>query len=87
MRTHYMIVSPRRCDLFDLRVRFDPARPPVEVWQASGVFYVGLEDMQPGGERLAVDKAGEIHQQFHNLRPGFSYGVLWKNQENAEFGT
>jgi hypothetical protein len=79
MRTHYVLVSPRRCDLFDLRVRFDRARPPVAVWRAAGVFYVGLDDMQSGGEMLTTDKAGEVHQQFRNLKPGFSYGILWKN--------
>jgi hypothetical protein len=77
MRTHYLLVSPRRCDLFDVRVRFDRARLPRAVWRVSAVFYVGLGDVQPAGEELEPDRAGEVHQRFRNPKPGFSYGVLW----------
>jgi hypothetical protein len=78
MRTHYVFVSTRRCDLFDLRVRFDPARPPHQLWRVFEVFHRQIDDMQPSGEILALDRSGEVHLQFHQLRPGLGYGAQWR---------
>lgn len=84
MRTHYVHISPRRCDLFDLRIRFDAERLPEQLWRVSGLFHRALDDGQPSGEMLIPDDAGELHLQFHDLMPGFGYGVQWKNPATYE---
>src|SRR5205823_7552443 len=77
MRPHYVFTSPRRCDLFDLRVRFDPARLPDRVWRVSEAFHRDVDDPGPSDDLLTVDSAGELHVEFHDVRPGFGYGARW----------
>ncbi|MGH3624849.1 MAG: hypothetical protein ACRDQ5_24175 [Sciscionella sp.] len=77
MRTHYVYTSPRRCDLFDLRIRFSAQRLPEQVWRVSGAFHRAIDDAEPTGEFLHPDKAGELHLCFRDLMPGFGYGAQW----------
>lgn len=83
MRTHYVFYSPRRCDLFDLRIRFHPDRRPEEVWRVHETFHRALDET-PGGEQLALDPVGELHLQFRGLRPGFGYGARWTKPPSRE---
>lgn len=80
MSSQYLIVPARRCDLFDLRIRFDRNRPPSALWRVADQLYVGREERLPDSPVLGPDKCGEIHEAFHGLRPGFSYGVSWRNE-------
>jgi len=84
MRPHYVFTSPRRCDLFDLRIRFDRSRLPPEVWRLSEVFHRAVDDAQPGKEMLVPDAAGELHLQFRDLRRGFGYGAQWTKPTTYE---
>ena len=77
MRSHYVFTPARRCDLFDLRVRFDQSRLPQRLWLVTAAFHREVDEAQPTATILTVDKAGEIHVQFHKLAPGFGYGVQW----------
>ncbi|MEC3975712.1 hypothetical protein [Amycolatopsis sp. H20-H5] len=77
MREHYVYTSPRRCDLFDLRIRFGTDVQPQGIWRVEGVFHRGLDEGEPDGERLLPDSAGELHVSFQGLKPGFGYGVQW----------
>jgi hypothetical protein len=77
MRNHYVHYAPRRCDRFELRVRFDPERVPTEVWRVDGVFPRDLDDGLPDTDAVAVDDAAEVHLVFDRLRPGFGYGARW----------
>lgn len=77
MRTHYVYTSPRRCDHFDLRVRFDRDRLPQRVWRVSRLFHRELDENSPSGDELTPDAAGEIHVEFTDLAPGFGYGAQW----------
>jgi len=77
MRTHYVHYAPRRCDRFELRIRFDPQRVPAEVWRVDGIFPRDLDDGLPDAESVPVDDAAEVHLVFDRLRPGFGYGARW----------
>jgi hypothetical protein len=74
----YIIFRPeRRCDLFDLRVRFDPANLPVWIRQVDGETQSTFEDATPPYDHLIPDKAGEIQLRFHYLRENRNYGMQW----------
>jgi hypothetical protein len=83
MRNHYVHYSPRRCDLFDLRIRFHPDRRPDEIWRVNETFHRAL-DGPPSGDPLSLDPVGELHVQFQALRPGFGYGARWTNPPTRE---
>jgi len=77
MRPHYVCVSKHRCDLFDLRVRFDVGKPPKQIWRVADAFQLDVDDPIVHGETLSMDSAGEIHVQFRHLIPGLAYGARW----------
>ncbi|MPZ80168.1 MAG: hypothetical protein GEV28_07140 [Actinophytocola sp.] len=77
VRPHYLFVPYRRCDLFELRLRFDPARTPRTLWRVTDSPLRVVDDGQPSGELLSPDAAGEIHQVYPEPRQGFAYGVQW----------
>ncbi len=79
MRPHYVFVSPRRCDLFDLRIRFDRERLPQRVWRVSRLFHREVDEIQHAGEVVTPDAAGDLHLQFSDLAPGFGYGAQWSS--------
>ncbi|HKS48493.1 MAG TPA: hypothetical protein VJT49_25955 [Amycolatopsis sp.] len=78
MRPHYVFVPYRRCDRFELRIRFDPSRLPGRIWLVTGVPVRVVDDAQPSEETLRTDAAGEIHWEFRNLTQGLGYGVQWR---------
>lgn len=77
MQPHFACVPKHPCARFDLRVRFNPDRPPQRIWSMRNVFQRDAGDPVSGGEPLAVDQAGEIHLQFQGLSPGLAYGASW----------
>ncbi|EME60098.1 hypothetical protein [Amycolatopsis decaplanina] len=77
MREHYVYTSPRRCGLFDLRVRFGLVDQPLRIWRVEEVFHRDLDEEAPTGDILLPDKAGELRVVFRDLLPGFGYGVQW----------
>ncbi|HEY0636858.1 MAG TPA: hypothetical protein VGD67_04365 [Pseudonocardiaceae bacterium] len=79
IRTHYVHTSPRRCDAFDLRIRFD--EPPGQVWQVDGLFHRELDELDPPRSLLHPDPAGDLHLRFDRLKPGFGYGVQWREPD------
>lgn len=78
MRTHYVFFPDRRCDEFELRIRFDVDRTPEMLWRADEVFHREIDDPQPQTQ-LAIDRVGEVHVSFRNLLPGHGYGIQWRN--------
>jgi hypothetical protein len=74
-REHYVFRPERRCDLFDLRVRFDPAHRPEVVRRVSGA--VLQEEVSGAEEPLAVDRVGEVGASFREPHPGLAYGLRW----------
>ncbi len=77
MPPHFACVPRHPCARFDLRVRFDPDRPPQRIWSLRGVFQRDAGDPVSGGEPLSIDQAGEIHLTFDGLSPGLAYGAGW----------
>ena len=77
MRQHYVFTPARRCDFFDLRVRFDPGDPPKEIRRVDAAFHRDVDEGIAMGETLRLDNAGELHVDFRNLTVGFGYGVRW----------
>jgi hypothetical protein len=76
MRPCLVRVPRRRCELFDLRVRFGP--DPPRVWTLNGASRRDVSDPRFHGHRHQVDRAGEIHLRFYQLAPGLAYGARWE---------
>jgi hypothetical protein len=77
MQPHYVCVPKHRCDLFDLRVRFDLDRMPAQIWRLTDVFQRDVDDPSAAGDILPSNAAGEVRAVFHQLTPGRAYGVRW----------
>lgn len=77
MRSHYVFVPDRRCDEFELRVRFDPKRPPSKIWRVNEVFHREVDEVKPTEPLIELDHTGEINLSFDVLLPGHGYGVQW----------
>ncbi|GEM_PF-3205331 len=77
MAPHYVHVPYRRCDNFELLVRFDEHSIPTDIRQITAAFHREIDDRQPDAEILRPDDAGEVHVRFTNLRVGFAYGIQW----------
>jgi len=83
MRTHYVYTPPYRCDRFDLRIRFGHQDFPTRVWRVTEAFMRTVDDGQPTDDLLVPDDAGEVSLRFHDLQPGFGYGVQWTPPSGA----
>jgi hypothetical protein len=70
-------VPKHRCDLFDLRVRYDLNQLPQRVWRLTDAFQRDVTDPSFEGEHLDPDSVGEIHTTFRRLTPGLAYGIRW----------
>jgi hypothetical protein len=77
MAPHYVCVPKDRCAEFDLRVRFDLNHLPTRIWRLVNAFQRDVDDPEPRGEALPLDRSGEIHTLFHELTPGLAYGIRW----------
>lgn len=79
-RDYYVFRPERRCDQFDLRVRFDRGRVPAWVRRVDGedVHSYNTYGGVPGeGELVGVDPAGEVSASFSGLRQHFGSGLQW----------
>lgn len=79
VRPHYVYIPRRRCDLFEMRLRFGPERIPRRLWRITESPLRVIDDGESSGEPLLPDASGEIHQVFRGPRLGFAYGVQWNN--------
>ena len=78
MRDYYVFRPERRCDRFDLRVRFDRSRVPAWVRrvEAEDVHSYNTYDGVPAdSELVAVDHTGEATASFSGLRQHFGSGL------------
>lgn len=76
-RPYYVLSPYRRCDEFDLRVKFDPQDLPERIWRLGGVPHRMVDEGLPRDPEVRVDSVGEVMLQFSNLRQGLSYGLQW----------
>jgi len=81
IRPYYVLTPLRRCEKFSVRVRFDRARPPARVWRLNGVPPRVVDDGVDSGDRLTVNRVGEVVLEFHELHQGLSYGLQWSFTE------
>jgi hypothetical protein len=80
MRDYYVLRPERRCDGFDLRVRFDRRHPPRWVRRVTGEdvhVYYPYEGVPAPFERVPVDGTGEARATFPRLRLHLGYGLQW----------
>jgi hypothetical protein len=80
MRDYYVFRPERRCDGFDLRVRFDRRHPPRWVRRVAGEdvhVYYPYEGVPSPVEQVPVDPAGEARATFPHPRPHLGYGLQW----------
>lgn len=73
----YTLQPLRRCDEFELRIRFGPDAPPAQVWNIDGLPRGMVDDFADPGALLGLDAAGDIHLRYRNLRIGMAYGARW----------
>ncbi|HEV2638109.1 MAG TPA: hypothetical protein VGX23_23370 [Actinocrinis sp.] len=76
-RPYYAITPLVDCEFYQLRIRFDPSRPPSAVWRFQGLPPRSLDDLLIPGDQLRLDDACEVVQEFVQLDRGFSYGIGW----------
>jgi hypothetical protein len=81
---HLVRAPDHQCDLLELRLRFDRARPPRRVWLLSGALERDLTDPDRTGEAQETDAAGELHLEFRDLTPGLAYGVRWDRDKYSD---
>ena len=80
MRDYYVFRPERRCDGFDVRVRFDRRRMPAWVRRVDGEdvhIYNSYAGTPRSAELVAVDDTGEAVQAFSQLAPHFGFGLQW----------
>jgi hypothetical protein len=80
MRDYYVFRPERRCDLFDLRVRFDRRRVPAWVRRVEGEdvhIYNTYGGAPADDELVTVDYTGEARASFSGLRQHFGSGLQW----------
>jgi hypothetical protein len=77
MRPYYIFTPERRCDSFDLRVRFDRRRLPGWVRRVDGEPVRVFEEIRPAGDVVAVDGTGEAYASFASPVMHLGYGLQW----------
>jgi hypothetical protein len=80
MRDYYVFRPERRCDGFDLRVRFDRRRPPRWVRRVTAEdvhVYYPYEGAPASLDRVPVDPTGEARAAFPHPRQHLGYGLQW----------
>ena len=80
MRDYYVFRPERRCDAFDLRVRFDRRHPPRWVRRVAGEdvhVYYPYEGVPARVDRVPVDATGEARAFFPQPRQHLGYGLQW----------
>ena len=77
MRPHFVCVPKHRCDVFELRIRFNPDKIPGQIWRITDAYQRDVDDPTPSGETLTGNTAGEVYTVFRQLTPGRAYGIRW----------
>ncbi len=73
----YVFQPLRRCDEFDLRIRFGPDGAGTRVWNIAGLPRGIVDDFAAPDALVRPDRAGDVHLCYERLRIGFAYGARW----------
>ncbi len=76
---HYAFQPLRRCDEFDLRVRFGAAGRAKRVWCLAGLPVSMVEGFSDPAALIPPDAAGDVDVRFKRLRTGLTYGARWSD--------
>lgn len=79
MKSRYAFKPLRRCDEFDLRIRFSPLAPAMNIWSIHGLPQGMIEDFATPDAIVRPDSAGEVHLRYQHLRVGLAYGARWES--------
>ncbi len=74
----YALQPLRRCDEFDLRIRFGAGNRLTRVWNLAGVPRGMADDFAAASANVSLDEAGEIHLNYQRLLVGLVYGARWQ---------
>jgi hypothetical protein len=77
IQPHYALVPRVECDLFQMKVRFDPERPPASVVRLDGIEYQELAGRCAPGPSVRLDPLGEAKLTFEHLVKRCMYGIEW----------
>jgi hypothetical protein len=78
MKSRYAFKPLRRCDEFDLRIRFSSIIPVRKVWNIHGLPHGMVEDFAAPEAVVRPDEAREIRLIYQYLRVGLAYGARWE---------
>lgn len=73
----YAIQPLRRCDEFDLRIRFGAAGLARTVWRIAGLPRGMVDDFADPRALVHPDAVGDIHLRYEQLKMGLVYGARW----------
>jgi hypothetical protein len=73
----YAFQPLRRCDEFDLRIRFGTAAQGHSVWRIDGLPRGMVEDFADPDALSHPDMTGDIHMRYQHLKLGMVYGARW----------
>ncbi|MGH3256370.1 MAG: hypothetical protein ACRDOU_13420 [Streptosporangiaceae bacterium] len=74
----YAFQPLRRCDEFDLRIRFGSGNRLSGVWNMAGIPRGMADDFIAASARVDTDDVGEIHLNYQRLLVGLVYGARWE---------
>ena len=73
----YALQPLRRCDEFDVRIRFGAAVRQRSVWRIAGLPRGMVDDFADPEALVYPDAAGDIHMRYRHLKVGLVYGARW----------
>lgn len=77
LNPRYAIQPLRRCDEFDLRIRFGAAGPARAVWRIAGLPRGMVDDFADPEALVRPDAVGDVHLRYEHLKTGLVYGARW----------
>ena len=77
LRPRYVFEPLRRCDTFELLIRFGPDTRPAQLWRVPGIPYGMTDDFEDPEFLESLDSFGEARLNFGFLKPGLAYGAKW----------
>lgn len=76
-KSRYAFQPLRRCDEFDLRIRFGATAQAKCVWRISGLPRGMVDDFADPEALVCSDATGDIRLRYRHLRVGLAYGARW----------
>lgn len=77
LNPRYSFQPLRRCDEFDLRIRFGESADARRVWRIPGLPRGMVDDFAALEALISPDSAGDVHLNFKFPRVGLAYGARW----------